>query len=157
MRVISQPDRARDPTRKPTGHPTQQLIAQGRAVADICNVTEVSQPTDQRWRQLTRELPHDTNDPLSEGLDRPTGYDRIASATGRRRGSLPIPSHRRPRAGLPIGSHRTPGANAVTIAPFFRSRAETGSAGAGPGTGRRVPLCCRGCGATERHKAADAH
>jgi putative transposase len=29
-----------------------QLIAQGKTVADVCRVLEVAQPTYQRWRQL---------------------------------------------------------------------------------------------------------
>ena len=29
----------------------EQLIAQGKSVADVCRVIEVMQPTDHRWRQ----------------------------------------------------------------------------------------------------------
>jgi putative transposase len=29
-----------------------QLIVQGKTVADVCRVLEVAQPTDHRWRQL---------------------------------------------------------------------------------------------------------
>jgi len=30
----------------------EQLIAQGKTVADLCRALEVSQPTNHRWRQL---------------------------------------------------------------------------------------------------------
>jgi len=33
----------------------EQLIAQGKTVADVCRVIEVTQPTDHRWRQSCSE------------------------------------------------------------------------------------------------------
>ena len=61
MRVLSRPDWAGDSTIKRTRHTAEQiirklktaeqLIAQGKTVADVCRVIEVTQPTYHRWRQ----------------------------------------------------------------------------------------------------------
>jgi transposase-like protein len=34
-----------------------QLIAQGKTIADVCRVLEVAQPTYHRWRQLYGGVP----------------------------------------------------------------------------------------------------
>jgi transposase-like protein len=62
MRVLIRPDWAGDSTMKRTRHTPEQiirklktadqLIAQGKTVADVCRVLEVAQPTYHRWRQL---------------------------------------------------------------------------------------------------------
>ena len=75
MRVLIRPDWAGDFTMKRTRHTAEQiirklktaeqLIAQGKTVADVCRVIEVTQPTYHRWRQQyggmhaeeTRRLP----------------------------------------------------------------------------------------------------
>ena len=61
MRVLSRPDWAGDFTMKRTRHAAEQiirnlntaeqLIAQGKTVADLCRVIEVTQPTYHRWTQ----------------------------------------------------------------------------------------------------------
>jgi putative transposase len=61
MRVFSRPDWAGDFTMNRTRHTAEQiirklktaeqLIAQGKTVADVCRVIEVTQPTYHRWRQ----------------------------------------------------------------------------------------------------------
>ena len=61
MRVLIRPDLAGDSTRKRTRHTAEQiirklktadqLIAQGKTMADVCRVIEVTQPTHHRWRQ----------------------------------------------------------------------------------------------------------
>ena len=69
MSVLSRPDWAGDSTMKRTRHTAEQiirklkpkasakqwtaeqLIAQGKTVADVCRVIEVAQPTYHRWRQ----------------------------------------------------------------------------------------------------------
>ncbi|SBO44277.1 transposase [Cyanobium sp. NIES-981] len=61
MRVLSRPDWAVDSTIKRTRHAAEQiirklktaeqLIAQGKTVADVCRVIEVTQPTYHRWWQ----------------------------------------------------------------------------------------------------------
>lgn len=61
MRVLSRPDWAGDFTMKRTRHTAEQiirklkaaeqLIAQGKTVAEVCRVIEVSQQTYHRWRQ----------------------------------------------------------------------------------------------------------
>ncbi len=62
MRVLIRPDWAGDSTMKRTRHTPEQiirklktadqLIAQGKTVADVCRVLEVAKPTYHRWRQL---------------------------------------------------------------------------------------------------------
>jgi putative transposase len=66
MRVLSRPDKAGDSTMKRTRHTAEQiirklktaeqLIAQGKTVADVCRVLEVAQPTYHRWRQQYRGM-----------------------------------------------------------------------------------------------------
>ena len=61
MRVLIRPDWAGDFTMTRTRHSaeqiirklktTEQLIAQGKTVVEICRVIEVTQPTYHRWRQ----------------------------------------------------------------------------------------------------------
>ena len=61
MRVLIRPDWAGDFTMKRIRHTAEQiirklktaeqLIAQGKTVADVCRVIEVTQPTYHRWRQ----------------------------------------------------------------------------------------------------------
>ena len=61
MTVLNRPDWAGDFTMKRTWHTAyqiirelktaEQLIAQGKTVADVCRVIEVTQPTYHRWRQ----------------------------------------------------------------------------------------------------------
>jgi len=61
MSVLIRPDWAGDLTMKRTRHTAEQiirklktaeqLIAQGKTVADVCRVIEVTQPTYHRWRQ----------------------------------------------------------------------------------------------------------
>ncbi len=61
MRVLNRPDWAGDFTLKRIRHTpeqiirklntAEQLIAQGKTVADVCRVIEVTQPTYHRWRQ----------------------------------------------------------------------------------------------------------
>lgn len=61
MRVLSRPDLAGDFTMKRTRHTSEeisrklkaaeQLIAQGKTVAEVCRDIEVSQPIYHRWRQ----------------------------------------------------------------------------------------------------------
>jgi transposase-like protein len=61
MRVLNRPDWAGDSTMKRIRHTpeqiirklktAEQLIAQGKTVADVCRVIEVTQPTYHRWRQ----------------------------------------------------------------------------------------------------------
>jgi putative transposase len=60
MRVLIRPDWAGDSTMKRTRHTPEQiirklktadqLIPQGKTVADVCRVLEVAQPTYHRWR-----------------------------------------------------------------------------------------------------------
>jgi len=62
MRVLIQPGWGGDFTMKHTRHTPEQIIrklktadqllAQGKIVADACRVLEVSQPTYHRWQQL---------------------------------------------------------------------------------------------------------
>jgi len=62
MRVLIRPDWAGDSTMKRTRHTAEQiirklktaeqLIVQGKTVADVCRVIEVTLPTFYRWRQL---------------------------------------------------------------------------------------------------------
>ena len=66
MRVLIRPDWAGDSTMKRTRHTAEQiirklktaeqLIVQGKTVADVCRVLEVAQPTYHRWRQLYRGI-----------------------------------------------------------------------------------------------------
>ncbi|WP_259728862.1 MULTISPECIES: transposase [Synechococcales] len=59
--ILSRPDWAGDSTMKRTRHTAEQiirklktaeqLIAQGKTVAEVCRVIEVTQPTYHRWRQ----------------------------------------------------------------------------------------------------------
>ena len=61
MRVLIRPDWAGDSTMKRIRHTAEQiirklktaeqLIAQGKSVADVCRALEVSQPTYHRWKQ----------------------------------------------------------------------------------------------------------
>ncbi len=61
MRVLIRPDWAGDLTMKRTRHTAEQIIrklktaeqllAQGKSVADVCRALEVSQPTYHRWKQ----------------------------------------------------------------------------------------------------------
>ena len=61
MRVLIRPDWAGDSTMKRIRHTaeqiirklktTDQLLAQGKSVADVCRALEVSQPTYHRWKQ----------------------------------------------------------------------------------------------------------
>jgi len=43
----------------------EQLIVQGKTVADFCRALEVARPTYQRWRQLNWELQHEHTHPVS--------------------------------------------------------------------------------------------
>jgi putative transposase len=62
MRLLNRPDWAGDFTMKRTRHTgeqiirklktAEQLIAQGKTVADVFRVLEVAQPTYHRWLQL---------------------------------------------------------------------------------------------------------
>ena len=62
MRVLIRPDWAGDFTMKRIRHTAEQiirklktaeqLIAQGKTVADVCRAIEVTQPTYHRWQQL---------------------------------------------------------------------------------------------------------
>ena len=64
MRVLIRPDWAGDSTMKRTRHTAdkiirklktaEQLISQGKTVADVCSVIGVTQPTYHRWRQQYR-------------------------------------------------------------------------------------------------------
>jgi len=61
MKVLIRPDWAGDFTMKRTRHTaeqiirklktSEQLIAQGKTVVEVCRVIEVTQPTYHRWRQ----------------------------------------------------------------------------------------------------------
>lgn len=61
MRVLIRPDWAGNSTMKRIRHPAEQIIrklktaeqllAQGKSVADVCRAFEVSQPTYHRWKQ----------------------------------------------------------------------------------------------------------
>ncbi len=61
MRVLIRPDWAGDFTMKRIRHTAEQIIrklktaeqllAQGKSVADVCRALEVSQPTYHRWKQ----------------------------------------------------------------------------------------------------------
>ncbi|MCP9792006.1 transposase, partial [Vulcanococcus limneticus Candia 3F8] len=61
MRVLNRPDWVGDSTMKRTRQTAEQiirklktaeqLIAQGKTVADVCRVIEVTQPTYHRWKQ----------------------------------------------------------------------------------------------------------
>ena len=62
MRVLIRPDWAEDFTMKRIRHTAEQIIRklktaeqlldQGKTLADVCRVLEVAQPTCHRWRQL---------------------------------------------------------------------------------------------------------
>jgi putative transposase len=62
MRVLIRPDWAGDSTKKRNRHApeqiirklktAEQLLAQGKTVADLCRAPEVAQPTCHRWKQL---------------------------------------------------------------------------------------------------------
>jgi len=62
MRVLIRQDWAGDSTMKRTRHTPEQIIrklktgeqllAQGKTIADVCRALEVFQPTYHRWRQL---------------------------------------------------------------------------------------------------------